>query len=396
MNQTDNTTARKRVLTTLATATLWLALATSGFAADPAPTNPPAAAGETMAVLVDETMPWQHLHLEGSSYFSLGDASNTPATFANQWKLGAEPPAVSTAAGTMVKVGFTLVEGLPRPTLWRPEWTAPQPPADWAGPAFDDGTWARLYWPQPEWAAIDAQENGSKVRAGNPYDTVVVLARRRFVITDPAQAKACRLSLDYWGGVVVYVNGKEAVRRHLITLPGGKTNLFDNVAEPYPDSEWQRGGGKDPATAPLVRRLKDVQIPAALLRPGVNVLAVEAHTAPVYVKKPWPPIGLLSARLSVSPAAAGETRPRGIQVRNAATIEDVRVCDPADPLPLRPILVRAARNSVFSGRLVVGAEEAIKGLKVSLTELTLATKATPPSPSKIPASAVRVRCAVPT
>ena len=109
---------------------------------------------------------------------------------------------------------------------------SPLPPADWAGPAFDDSVWARLYWPQPEWEEINAQENGSKVRAPNPYDTVVLLARRRFVISDPAQVKACRLSLDYWGGVVVYVNGKEAARSHLTTLPGGKTNLFDNVANP--------------------------------------------------------------------------------------------------------------------------------------------------------------------
>ena len=332
----------------------------------------PAAAGggsNDVAVLIDETLPWQHLHLEGPSYFRLADATNTPAAFASIWQLGAEPPSVNTASGTLVKVGVTFVEGKLRPMLWRPEWTSPVPPDDWAGPAFDDSAWARLYWPQPEYDEINAQENGSKVRAANPYDTVVMLARRRFVITDPAQVKACRLSLDYWGGVVVYVNGKEAVRRHLLTLPGGKTNLFNNVAEAYPESEWQRPGGKDPGLAPLMRRLQEVEIPAALLRPGVNVLAVEAHAAPVHGKKPWPPIGLLRAEISVSPAAAGEIRPRGIQVRNAATTEDPRICDPAEVSPLRPIIVRAARNSVFSGRLVVSADETIKGLKVTVSKL---------------------------
>ena len=373
----------------------------------------PAAGGGTndVAVLIDETMPWQHLHLEGPSYFRLADAADTPAKFTSQWKLAAEPPAISTASGRLVKVGITFVEGNARPMLWRPEWTSPLPPADWAGPAFDDSAWARLYWPQPEWVEINAQENGSKVRAPNPYDTVVLLARRRFVITDPAQVKACRLSLDYWGGVVVYVNGKEAVRSHLIPLPGGRTNLFDNVAETYPESEWNRLGGQVPGSAPLVRRLQEVEIPAALLRPGVNVLAVEAHAAPVHGKKPWPPIGLLSARLSVSPAAAAGMRPRGIQVRNAATTEDLSICDPADRSPLGPIVVRAARNSVFSGRLVVGADAAIKGLKVTVGDLGRVAAGVEPGPPKavlggpastlavsaaaLPASAVRVRCAVP-
>jgi hypothetical protein len=352
----------------------------------------PAAGGATndMAVLIDETMPWQHLHLEGPSYFRLADATNTPAAFASQWQLGAEPPSINTASGTLVTVGFTLDEGKPRPIPWRPEWTSPLPPADWALPAFDDSAWARLYWPQPEWVDNNAQENNSKVRAPNPYDTVVLLARHRFAITDPAQVKACRLSLDYWGGVVVYVNGKEAVRRHLIPLPGGMTNLFDNVAETYPESEWNRPAGKTPESAPLVRRLQEVEIPAALLRPGVNVLAVEAHAAPVHGKKPWPPIGLLRAQLRVSPAGAGGTRPRGIQVRNAATTEDLSICDPADRLPLRPIVVRAARNTIFSGRLVVGADAAIKGLKATVGDLGRVAGG-----AKLPASAVRVRCAVP-
>lgn len=143
---------------------------------------------------------------------------------------------------------------------------------------------------------------------------------------------------------------------------------------------------------------------------------------PVHGKKPWPPIGLLSARLSVSPAGAGGTRPRGIQVRNAATTEDLSICDPAEVAPLRPIIVRAARNTIFSGRLVVGADEAIKGLKTTVGDLAFVGPSlaegrggTPTSASAglrrdgsggptghggkagatLPASAVRVRCAVP-
>ena len=82
-----------------------LTLASAIHAAEPASGD----ATNDVAMLIDETMPWQHLHLEGPSYFRLANATNTPAAFASQWQLGAEPPSVNTASGTLVKVGFTLV-----------------------------------------------------------------------------------------------------------------------------------------------------------------------------------------------------------------------------------------------------------------------------------------------
>jgi hypothetical protein len=150
MNKRTGCTATNRVLPTAALATLWLAGAGGGWAADApaATTNAPAAADAV--VLVDATMPWQHLHLEGPSYLLLAGGSNTPANFASDWKLPAEPPSVSTGSGTLVKVGFEIVEGKPQPTLWPSERTASLPPSDWAGPSFDDSAWPRLYWPQLE------------------------------------------------------------------------------------------------------------------------------------------------------------------------------------------------------------------------------------------------------
>ena len=38
----------------------------------------------------------------------------------------------------------------------------------------------------------------------------LICLRGKFEVKDPAQVKSCRLSLEYLGGVVVYVNGKEA------------------------------------------------------------------------------------------------------------------------------------------------------------------------------------------
>ena len=36
--------------------------------------------------------------------------------------------------------------------------------------------------------------------------------------------------MDYWGGVVVYVNGKEAFRR----IQSGGTTVADSVVQDYP------------------------------------------------------------------------------------------------------------------------------------------------------------------
>jgi len=108
----------------------------------------------------------------------------------------------------------------------------------------------------------------------------------------------------------------------------------------------------------------------------------------------WPPIGVLSVRLAVSPAnevLAYLPRPRGVQVWNCAAYDTVTAFDYGDPAePLRPILIRAARNSLFSGRLVVGSDQPIKGLKVGVTDL-----ARTEGGAKLPAAAVRIRCAVP-
>ena len=119
-----------------------------------------------------------------------------------------------------------------------------------------------------------------------------------------------------------------------------------------------------------------MEIPAALLRRGLNVLAVEVHAAPVDSRAfdnwrkdgyDWPPIGLLSAQLTVSPPGAAVPnvpRPHGIQVWNCAPYDTVTTFDYGDPTePLRPIVIHAARNGVFSGRLMVGSQQPIKGLE---------------------------------
>jgi len=73
------------------------------------------------------------------------------------------------------------------------------------------------------------------------------------------------------------------------------------------------------------RKLTDVKIPSAVLRKGTNVLAIEVHRAPVAavllkdIYATWPPIGLLSLRLSASPGDAvvpNLGQPDGVHVGN--------------------------------------------------------------------------------
>jgi hypothetical protein len=380
--------------------------------------TPPPAGGGT-AVLVDEDTVWRHLHLEGPSYFLLDD----PAPEVN---LG-NPEIVQSAWGPMAIVGMRHGFNQAQPMGWRPEWTSPAPPSDWAGQTFDDSLWLRACWPQPIpdlSRGVVEQAAASFLKKANPFDTVVVLARSRFEIKDPQRVKICRLSLDYWGGVVVYVNGKEAARGH---LPGQETNLLARLSEPYPEKVLPF---KSPfAAAGCLRQLREVEIPVSLLRPGVNVLAVEAHPAPIPYSTwkrfdenyAWPAIGVARAQLTVAPADAAVTnglRRQGVQVWNCAASDTLTFGnDLRETGPVQPVLIRAARNSVFSGRLVVGSDQTIKGLTVRVGDLVRLRKSSSSSAkrssssnarvenedddedegggAKIPASAIRVRYAVP-
>ena len=73
------------------------------------------------------------------------------------------------------------------------------PPADWTAPEFPDGNWLR---------------GGARATSRTPYLADLCL-RARFEVTDPAQVKDLKLSLTYYGGAIVYVNGQELVRGHV-------------------------------------------------------------------------------------------------------------------------------------------------------------------------------------
>jgi hypothetical protein len=370
------------------------------------PETPAAAADET--VVLDDTMMWRIYRVEGQQHIREKDGKLTCGQVVGSVGGGAcienrEAGACRHTRQQSLPAGGASTSGFCGKTSLLP-------PADWAGLTLDDGAWPRFRLPQP---ATFAQQGPNQTMnlGGDVYDTVLLLARARFEVKDPARVKACRLSLVYWGGVVVYVNGKEVARG---SLPG-QTSDWGEPAEDYPEEVFLTPGGK-PLTISdekspdryekRQRRLTNVTIPAAALRPGVNVIAIEAHPAPVNAKvfgrnlanqydsryAAWPTVGLLSARLVVSPGGAAKpARPGGVQVWNAPTSAKVSVFDFGNPLdPLQSLVIRAGRNTVFSSRLMVGSDQPIIGLMVNVTDL-----AQTPGGGKIPASAVRVRYAVP-
>jgi hypothetical protein len=309
---------------------------------------------------------------------------------------------VRMADGTLEPWDFVLRDG--GWLLLRAEpagWTAPRVPfpAGWTGPTLDDSGWTRVRLPQ-------RAPHGRRPHMQGAFSPTLLI-RGEFEVQDPARVKSCRLSLQYWGGVVVYLNGKEAARAHVQTnrTPG------QAVAETYPKEAWISVKGKplsirsveDADGLALRDRKLEAQVPSGLLRRGLNVLAVEVHAAPIDSRvfdeesdewSQWPPIGLLSARMTVSPGDAvvgNVSRPPEIQVWNCASYDTIGAFDYGDPTePLRPVAIRAARNGVFSGRLMVSSPQAIKGLDVSVTDLANAGGG-----GWLSSTAVRVRCAAP-
>ncbi len=264
--------------------------------------------------------------------------------------------------------------------VWLEHDTSP-PPKGWQAPRFDDSSWPRL---------AGVLMTGGKARtkkidsdSKSPFMGLVCM-RGRFDVKAPA--KGMKLVLEYRGGAAVYVNGGEVARKHLAPGAGG-----DDLADDY-------GEGED------VKRRLEVDLPVASLKKGVNVLAVEIRRS-AYPEKhvkvnatKWPrtayvqpaTCGVESIRLTAPRGAvANVTRPAGFQVWNSDPLTPDFDMDYGDPNePLRPVRIVAARNGTFSGKVVVGSREAIKGLKATMGDLKGPR-------SRIAASKVTIRYGMP-
>jgi len=273
--------------------------------------------------------------------------------------------------------------------------STPLPPDGWNGADFDDSTWKRTRGPLLS-------------PPGKGYEELVfstmalICARARFEVTDPQSVGDLTLSLAYRGGVVAYLNGKEVARGH---LPDPDKKGLEALAEDCSIETFETVDGKplleehrkDPQNAERldkrVRHLTGIKIPAASLRRGTNVLALELHRSAYPAGKKqdalrWVPIGLVDVELRAtgSGIVPNVGRPKGVQVWSHSPSDRVlltRDYGSAEDPGLRVVKVFGARNGAFPGQIVVSSTEAIRGLKVEPSELK--------GPGILPAKAIQVR-----
>lgn len=324
-------------------------------------------------------------------------------------------PMVITSGGS-VKVAMepVVTKKGPQPI---PDYQSALPPADWVKPDFDDSAWKLQRSPvemTPEWARNDAALHSATANS-------IICLRWRFVVDEPARVQNLQFALEYVGGVAVYVNGQELSRAH---LSAGELKP-ETMAEKYPDNLYCLPDGKFlqsrrrhmeiakelmPEFERRYRKVEGLAIPGNLLRKGANVLALEVRRAPINeaavaaLRRPegsmytipglWSYAGLKRIALTSASGAGlapSQGRPKGVQVWNVLPFETITSFGYREPAePLRPVVIAATRNGVFSGRLAVSSDEAIRGLKVAASDLKLAG-----GDGMIPVSAVRVRYAEP-
>jgi glycosyl hydrolase family 123 len=281
-----------------------------------------------------------------------------------------------------------------------------EPALGWQAADFDDSTWLR---------------GPARIVCRTPYTSHIAI-RGTFGVTDPARVTDLRLTVAYYGGAVVTVNGTEVARQHVPEGPLGAESL----AEAYPREAFVNERGKLLVTWDLYkrklsaedarrvalrdRRLTDIVIPKHLLRKGRNVVAIELLRAP-YNKateemkdaKPgrkgsaynlaFNTCELRHVQLTASSAKGlvpGAVRPKSLQVWNndpLAADFDLDFASPAEPL--YPVKIVGCRGGIFSGKLVVGSSTAIENLKVTIGDLVA------PDGSRIKAAQVRLRYGIP-
>ncbi len=267
----------------------------------------------------------------------------------------------------------------------------PPPPEGWTVPSFDDSGWVRERRP----FQAGPTPGVTNINLGQ-YDESVDLRllaacyRTRFVLDDP-QAGSLSLRLTYSGGARIFLNGREVARGH---LPKGDL-APDTPADDYPPEAYGPKGAKL-----SVRSLGPVAIPAAAVRKGVNVLAVEVRAScfhPVVLtnpiqpnwggpQRPFPHCRLISLELRSTPKAARSAlaRPAGVQVW-AEDMHHRTLSTDFLPPGETPGTIRfvAVRNGTFSAQIVVGTEKPLTGLAARASDLTSDVG------GKMPASTIR-------
>ena len=309
------------------------------------------------------------------------DAADIILDTSSYWRVHytIKPPVVR-KAGIVEKVTFHQRRNSPVKWIMH---ESPLPAAGWWKSDFDDSAWSRFPGVAPGGFNIWGNPSGDRKA---PFMALVCM-RGKFHVTDPAKAGTMTLSASYRGGIVVYVNGVELARGHLPAQ--GLQRLAADYAE-----------GEDHD-----RNLPEITIPASALRKGTNVLAVEVHRSPYHEKDirviynrwktiKWGSCGLLSIQLrgaGKDGVAPNVVRPKGLQVWNSNPMKVDCDLDYGDPNEsLHPVRIVGTRNGAFSGKVVVGSDKAIHGLKARPGDLKHTE-----GKGAIPAATVQIRYATP-
>ncbi len=289
------------------------------------------------------------------------------------------------------------LQPVPYGPSWISERTA-EPGEGWQKVDFDDGGWLRA---------------PARVVNDTPFLARLSL-RGTFMVNDPGQVEDLLLQLAYCGGVRVTLNGHEIGRQH---LPAGAITP-QTLAEEYPleafvtakgELNTYRGRG---AEDQRVRTL-EVRISNDLLLKGRNVLGIDIVRSPYHrvhhEKKAqgrgrgevlvlhWGTCDIRRVQLSAGSAegvTGGGVRPTGFQVWNSDAMVmdfDADFGNPAEPL--RPIRLAGARRGRYSGKVVVGSDTPIKGLRAEVSSFVAADAAG--SSAAIAAAAARIRYSLP-
>ncbi len=295
----------------------------------------------------------------------------------------------------------------PRPVTSTYQWLDRETaaaPTGWTKPEFPDAAWLR---------------GGARATSRTPYVANLCL-RARFEVTDPAQVKDLKLTVVYYGGAIVYLNGREFARGNLAN--GGKPALADGYppeafvsdsGEMLPSASWQMKNFPK-ALAARARTLQDVAVPANLLHKGVNVLAIEVVRSPYHrivgeskyqdaddrelakrncpYELAWNTCEVRRVELAAGSAAGivpNASRGEQLQAWNGDLLTSDYTSDFGDRCePIRAVDLKGPGNGYISGKVVIGSSKAIEDLKVTCSDLKQ-------GPAVIPAGQIRARYAVP-
>jgi hypothetical protein len=301
------------------------------------------------------------------------------------------------------------------------------PPANWRAKEYDDAVWGRYGEELTQWAGLYGRSFGY----GGSEHPMLLCLRTRFGVADPARAAGLKLTLEYIGGVVVYVNGTEVGRGH---MPAGPLESYTPAAD-YPLEAYvaedrttplpSLRNGEKPDAKLLPRYQKRVRtlsldLPAGCLTKGANVLALELHRSlacgPGLRDVQWWHLGLGAVKLT-APGTEGvipyAEACKGPRVWSAQAVEQVTAKPAArfrldrggesivvrgdmnvglsagNPFdPVVPVRIVAPRNGVGNGQIVLSDPAGLRGVSASLSPLRGSGDAA------LPPSAVRVRFAV--